>query len=98
MPRNLTITINNSTSVTVTWDIPAMANGIIRNYIIIVLNDDKNETLFNETVLNSTFRYVVVQLTHSTGYVVDVSAVTIRSGDAASTDFTTPACKHVYHI
>ena len=63
MPRNLTITINNSTSVTVTWDLPEMANGIIRNYTIMVFNNDTNE-----------------------------------AGDAASTDFTTPACKHVYHI
>ena len=97
MPHNLTITINNSTSVTVTWNIPEMANGIIRNYTIIVLNDNTNETVFNETVSNLTFRYVVVQLTHNTDYVVDVSAVTIRSGDATSTDFTTPPCKHVYH-
>ena len=70
-----------------------MANGIIQNYTITVLNDDMSEIVFIETVSNLTFKSVIVELTHNTSYVVNVTAATVRSGDAASTNFTTPACK-----
>ena len=90
MPLNLTVTINNSTSVTLTWNTPAMPNGVIRNYTITLLDDNMN-SIQNQTVSN--LMTVIIQLTPNTSYVVDVSAVTVRSGDAASMTFTTPACK-----
>ena len=90
MPLNLTVTINNSTSVTLTWNTPAMPNGVIRNYTITLLDDDMNNVQ-NQTVSN--LMTVITQLTPNTSYVVNVSAVTVRSGDAASMAFTTPACK-----
>ena len=90
MPLNLTVTINNSTSVTLTWNTPAMPNGVIRNYTITLLDDDMN-SVQNQTLSN--LMTVITQLTPNTSYVVNVSAVTVRSGDAASTTFTTPACK-----
>ena len=90
MPLNLTVTINNSTSVTLIWNIPAMPNGVIRNYTITLLNDNMN-SVQNQTVSN--LMTVITQLTPNTSYVVNVSAVTVRSGDAASMTFTTPACK-----
>ena len=90
MPLNLTVTINNSTSVTLTWNTPAMPNGVIRNYTITLLDDNMN-TVQNQTVSN--LMTVITQLTPNTSYVVNVSAVIVRSGDAASMTFTTPACK-----
>ena len=90
MPLNFTVTINNSTSVTLTWNTPAMPNGVIRNYTITLLDDDMN-SVQNQTLLN--LMTVIAQLTPDTSYVVNVSAVTVRSGDAASITFTTPACK-----
>ena len=90
MPLNLTVTINNSTSVTLTWNTPAMPNGVIRNYTITLLDDDMN-SVQNQTVSN--LMTVITELTPNTSYVVNVSTVTVRSGDAASMTFTTPACK-----
>ena len=90
MPLNLMVTINNSTSVILTWNTPAMPNGIIQHYIITILDDDMN-SVQNQTVSN--LMIVITHLTPNTSYVVNVSAVTVTSGDAASTTFTTPACK-----
>ena len=92
MPVNLTVTINNSTSVTLTWNAPAMPNGIIQNYAITILDDNMN-SVQNQTVSN--LMAVITELTHNTSYMVNVSAVTVRSGDAASMTFITPACKHI---
>ena len=90
MPLNLTVTINNSTAVTLTWNTPAMPNGVIRNYTITLLDDNMNSV---QTQTVSNLMTVITQLTPNTSYVVNVSAVTVRSGDAASMTFTTPACK-----
>ena len=90
MPLNLTVTINNSTAVTLIWNTPAMPNGVIRNYTITLLDDNMN-SVQNQTVSN--LMTVITQLTPNTSYVVNVSAVTVRSGDAAVMTFTTPACK-----
>ena len=90
MPRSLTVTINNSTSVTLTWNTPAMPNGIIQHYMIAVVDDNMN-SVQNQTVSN--LMTVITKLTPNTSYVVNVSAVIVRSGDAASMTFTTPACK-----
>ena len=92
MPLNLTVTLNNSTSVTLMWDMPAMNNGIIRNYTITILDSNMNSTVQNQTV-SVVSRYVVTQLTPNTNYVCNVRAVTVRSGDAALSSFTTPACE-----
>ena len=94
MPRNLTVTINNSTSVILTWEPPAMPNGIIRNYTIIILDDSMN-TVQSQTLTDlRDLTYVITQLTHNTNYVVNVSGVTVRTGAAASETFTTSACKY----
>ena len=99
MPRNLMVTINNSNSVTLTWEPPAMLNGIIRNYAIIILDGNMNNTVQSQTLTDlSDLTYVITQLTHDTSYVVNVSGVTVRTGDAASETFTTPACKNYYII
>ena len=90
MPLNFMVTINNFTSVTLTWNTPAMSNGIIRHYIITLLDDNMN-SVQNQTVSN--LMTVITQLTPNTSYVVNVSAVTVRSGEATSMTFTTPACE-----
>ena len=90
MPLNLTVAISNSTAVTLTWNTPAMPNGLIRNYTITLLDDNMN-SVQNQIVSN--LMTVISQLTPNTSYVVNVSAVTVSSGDAISMIFTTPACK-----
>ena len=75
---------------TLTWNTPAMPNGIIRHYMIAVVDDNMN-SVQNQTVSN--LMTVIMQLTPNTSYVVNVSAITVRSGDAASMTFTTPSCK-----
>ena len=98
MPCNLTVVINNSTSVTLTWEPPAMPNGIIQNYTITILDDNMNTVQSQAFTDLSDLTYVITQLTHNSNYVVNVSGVTIRTGAAASASFTTPACKHYYTI
>ena len=93
MPQNLTVTINNSTSVNLTWEKPEMRNGMIRSYTILVLNAS-NMVVHNQTVTDSP--YVITELTANTNYTVNVTAFTVRSGVAASETFTTPACKHIF--
>ena len=90
MPLDLMVTVYNSTSVTLTWNTPAMPNGIIQHYIITLLDDNMN-SVQNQTVSN--LMTVITQLTPNTSYVINVSAVTVRSGDVASMIFTTSACK-----
>ena len=67
-----------------------MPNGIIRHYMIAVVDDNMN-SIQTQTVSN--LMTVIMELTPNTSYVVNVSAVTVRSGDAALMTFTTPACK-----
>ena len=67
-----------------------MPNGVIQNYTITLLDDNMN-SIQTETVSN--LMTMITQLTPNTTYVVNVSAVTVRSGNAASMTFTTPACK-----
>ena len=93
MPVDLMFTINNSTSVTLTWQQPAMLNGIIRNYTITVLDSNMNSV---QNITASNLTSVITQLTPNTSYVVNVSGVTVRAGDAASITFTTPPCKYTY--
>ena len=83
---------------TLTWEPPAMPNGIIQHYIITILDDNMN-TLQSQALTDlSDLTYVITQLTHNTNYVVNVSGVTVRTGAAASESFTTPDCKcHLKH-
>ena len=67
-----------------------MPNGLIQRYMIAILDDNMN-SVQNQTVPN--LMTVITQLTPNTSYVVNVSAVTVRSGDTASMTFITPACK-----
>ena len=95
MPINLLAEVINATSVNLTWDEPLMSNGMIRSYTITILDDVMN-VVQNQTALNSVMMSIITQLTPNTGYVVNVSAVTVRSGDAASVTFLTPACKYTH--
>ena len=97
MPINLLVEAINATSVNLTWDEPSTSNGMVRNYTITILDDVMN-VVQNQTVSNSVMMSVITQLTPNTYYVVNVSAVTVRSGDTASVTFTTPACKYILYV
>lgn len=72
-----------------------MANGIIRNYTITILDGNMN-SVQSQTVLN--LSAVITQLTPNTNYIANVSGFTVRLGDAASETFTTPQRKHVQYL
>ena len=83
----------NATAVTVTWDEPAMPNGMIRNYTISVFTSDNSLVLSTSPVVVTSLRTMIFGLTHDTLYVFNVSAVTIAEGDPGSAMFRTRPCK-----
>ena len=95
IPRNIAVSSINATAVNLTWEIPAIPNGIIRSYTITIL------TTFNDLVVIlshtdiSALTTTIYGLTYNTSYIVNISAVTVEPGDAASMSFTTPSCKCV---
>ena len=94
-PHNIVVSSINATAVNVTWEIPSTPNGIIRSYTITIL------TVFNDPVITvsytgvSVLSTIIYGLTHNTNYTVNIIAVTVEPGDAASLSFTTPSCKYV---
>ena len=91
-PRNIIVSPINATAVEVIWDEPSMPNGIIRRYIITSPFSPAITTSHNDSLsLIVTF----YELTPSTNYTVNISAVTVEPGDVASLSFTTPSCKCV---
>jgi len=93
-PINISVSSVNATAIIVTWEEPAVQNGIIRSYtVVILLNRNPVITLShtNISVLSTT----IYGLTHNTSYTVIINAVTVEPGDAASMSFTTPSCKCV---
>ena len=92
MPVNLMAIINNSTSVTLTWNEPEVPNGNIQDYTISIFDDNMNSVQNLTVISNLLLVAVITNLTPNTSYVVNINAVTVRPGETASTTFTTPAC------
>ena len=91
-PLNIVVLPINATAVRVMWDEPAIPNGIIQYYDIIILSNPV--VILNHTnLVNLTLD--IYGLTHNTNYTINISAVTVEPGDAASMSFTTPSCKCV---
>ena len=89
-PLNIVVLPINATAVSVMWDEPAIPNGIIQYYTIIILSSPV--VILNHTnLVNLTLD--IYGLTHNTNYTVNIIAVTVESGVAASMSFTTPSCK-----
>jgi len=74
------------------WDEPAMANGIIQNYII-TRPDNPMTTISHNDIINLMITFF--GLTPNTNYIVSIGAVTVELGDVVSMSFTTPSCKCV---
>ena len=90
-PLNIVVLPINATAVSVMWDKPAIPNGIIQYYIIILSSP---LVILNHTnLVNLTFD--IYGLTQNANYTVNISAVTVEPGGAASMSFTTPSCKSV---
>ena len=85
---NVTATAVNSTAITVQWDEPAPANGIIRGYNISYNITDSQMMVINE--MASAGAVTVGDLMPFTFYQFTVTAFTIESGpgesDTARTD------------
>ena len=77
-----------------TWEEPVVHNGIIQSYTITILINN-NPVLSVTHTDTSVLRTTIYGLTHNTNYTVNISAVTVEPGDAASLSFTTPSCKCV---
>ena len=94
-PINIIVSSVNATAVNVAWEEPVVHNGIIRSYIIVIVIG--NNTILTVISHNDTavLRTTIYGLTHNTNYIVNISAVTVEPGDAASLSFTTPSCKCV---
>ena len=84
MPLDVALSPINATAISVRWDEPAVPNEIIRYYMISI----NHTNLLNFTV-------DIYGLTPNTYYTVNISAVTVEPGNAASISFTTPSCKCV---
>ena len=95
-PINVIVSSVNATAVNVAWEEPVVHNGIIRSYIIVIVIDN-NAIILTVISHNDTavLRTTIYGLTHNTNYIVNISAVTVEPGDAASLSFTTPSCKYV---
>ena len=81
-PTNVQAMVENATAITVLWDEPDTANGIIREYSI-----RYDMQTFNVT---PEIRSVTIEgLSPHTLYVFEVSAFTIEEGPSANTSATT---------
>ncbi|XP_022087756.1 angiopoietin-1 receptor-like [Acanthaster planci] len=84
---NLNVEVLSHDRISVTWDAPAEANGEIRNYKVssleFISSSQENEpTTFS--VLPSETQLVLGDLRPYTTYVIEVVAVTVRSGEMVS--------------
>lgn len=96
-PLNIAVTSVNATAVNVTWDEPAMLNGIIRNYTVSVYRTDNTLVFTTSPAVVTALHVMIFDLTHDTMYVFNVSAVTIEEGDPGSITFRTRPCKSYLH-
>ena len=83
-PQNLTTTEITAFTVSLAWDEPQPANGIIDNYIIRYYEDSStgNVTVFNSSIQETSA--VVYNLKAFTDYTFRVSAVTVEEGPSAA--------------
>ena len=93
-PRDITVMSINATAVNITWSEPAMTNGIVRNYTIIVLTSDHHVVRMTHSMDITDLTIMIVGLTHNTDYIVNISAWTVRQGEHGSLSFTTNTCKN----
>ena len=96
-PINITVSSINATAVDVTWEKPAIHNGIIRRYTIMILFglDEVVQIFTINHTENLVLTTTIYGLTPNANYTVNISAVTVEPGDAASLSFITPSCKCV---
>lgn len=94
-PRNITVTIVNATAVNIAWIEPAITNGIIRNYRITISTSDSRLVLVTNHMDVTQLSAIVDGLNHNTDYVVNITAVTVRSGESEMAMFTTRPRKFI---
>jgi hypothetical protein len=96
-PRNVTISVVLATSAKVTWEKPAILNGLIAKYVIYVRQVSKSNTKTSE-VKGTDRDATVIGLTQLTRYELKIVAVTVRETDrkdlqsppSQAVNFTTP--------
>ncbi len=86
-PQNLMVVNVNSTAIMVSWQPPAMPNGVITDYNVWynqTLNCSGSLVSFSDSVAGSVLMYTFTELEEDTDYVLYVSAVTSAGeGEAA---------------
>ena len=92
-PENLTISNVTFTSITVTWDPPAIPNGIISFYQVKITISNPNKSTTNKKIVeekNVLMMFITHELMPSTTYGVTVKAFTgAGSGPGANESVTT---------
>jgi len=89
------VTIVNATAVNIAWIEPAITNGIIRNYRITISTSDSRLVLVTNHMDVTQLSAIVDGLNHNTDYVVNITAVTVRSGESEMAMFTTRPRKFI---
>ena len=94
-PLNIIVSPANATVVNVMWDEPAKPGGIINNYTITISTITMNNSVFVKYTDLSDLTVNIYGLIPNTNYIINITAVRVEPGDAASLSFTTPSCKCV---
>ncbi len=77
VPRSITTTVNNATSITVSWMVPEIPNGnIIRYELTISSSSLEASGLGSFNITSQTLEYVATMLSPFTNYTFEVAAVT----------------------
>ncbi|CAH1799010.1 unnamed protein product, partial [Owenia fusiformis] len=83
---SFSVTPLNYTTVNLTWAPPTKRNGIVREYVISLINSTRNDTKVSST----TREYLVTGLNGYTNYTFGIAAVTVAVGDVRHTSRQTP--------
>ena len=87
-PRNVTVSVRNSRSISLSWDPPKLPeqNGILRQYIVTV----SSGSTFTRMVSSSHTFLTIGGLRPFTNYTCSVQAVTVGSGPSSMVQIATP--------
>ena len=81
-PRNVQVQVSSSTSIDVTWEMPAVLNGILQKYIVSYGTRRDYQDIFIE-VTNQTFERKLSSLKKFTTYFIKVRGQTTKTGNAS---------------
>ena len=87
-PRNVKISLLNSTSVVVSWDDPGENNGVIDIYIVRYFCADRNRCVDDKQSKTTEHNYTITDLYPYTNYTIVIVAHTVAGDGKDSTPLT----------